>query len=78
MFGVGLPGAEALHDFLPRDLTGCILPLPQADASFHPLDGGIPQLFDHLPALGQVGVEPAEVDAVLQWKDVGLVVQLQP
>lgn len=77
MFGVSLPGAVALHDFLPRDLTGCILFLPQADASFHPLYGGVAQLLYHLAGLGKVGVKTAEVDTVLQREDIGLVVQLK-
>ena len=76
MFGVSLPGAEALHDFLPRDFTRRVLLLPQVDASFHPLDGGVAQLLHHLARVGQVGVKPAEVDTVLQGEDVGLVVQL--
>ena len=37
----------------------------------------IAQFADHLARPGQIGVEAAEVDAVLQGEDVGLVVQLQ-
>ena len=77
MLCMGLPGTIALLDFLPCDLTRCVLLLPQADASLHPLDGGVPQLSHYLAALGQVGVKSAEVDAILQGEDVGLVVQLQ-
>ena len=75
---MALPGLVALFDLVPADFALSVFDFPAAYSAFHPLDGAPPQLPHHLPRLGEVGMEPAEVDPVLKREDIGLVVQLKP
>ncbi len=71
------PARIGLDDAQERHLALVDLLAVFADLVLHVVDALGPHLPDHLAGARQIGVEAEEVDAVLQWEDLRLVVQPQ-